>query len=188
MERIVAGEERRRLLEEARRLSLSHGVPSIEPEDGAALYMAALLVARLRGAVAAVDAGAGIGYSSLWIAAGLVDGGCRGCILYAVERDPGLAAEARRLLERAPWTRGLARVVEGDAVEHLRSLSRVDLVFIDVDKESYPETVDIIAERLGRPGAALWHNAFFPRPPRSSTAAYRRGCPAGPWCQPLWAW
>jgi predicted O-methyltransferase YrrM len=160
--------ELQELLERVRRESLELGIPSIDPMDGTVLYTVAYTVAVLRGAsgVVAVDAGAGVGYSSLWIAAGLAEACCRGCRLYLAERDPVLAEKAGENLARLARGRGLEVVVHlGDAVELLEALDTVDMVFVDVEKEAYPRTVSVIVERLSSPGAALWHNAFYPPPP-----------------------
>jgi len=158
------------LLERVRRESLELSIPSIDPSDGAALYTAAYTLALIaRGGVVAVDAGAGIGYSTLWIALGLADAGCSGCTVYAVERDPLLAARARRVLGGTTWPRGLrVEVVEGDALGHLAGLPRADLVFVDVEKELYPRSVELVEEKLGEPGVVMWHNAYFPPPPAGS--------------------
>ncbi|HEY1222572.1 MAG TPA: O-methyltransferase [Acidimicrobiales bacterium] len=79
------------------------------------------------------------GYSTIWLARALPDDGC----LVSLELEPGHAEVARKNIERA----GFANLVEvrvGPAVQTLQSLvdSKVepfDLVFIDADKEGYPQ-------------------------------------------------
>jgi predicted O-methyltransferase YrrM len=79
------------------------------------------------------------GYSTIWLARALPDDGC----LVSLELEPRHAEVARKNIERA----GFANLVEvrvGPAVQTLQSLvdSKVepfDLVFIDADKEGYPQ-------------------------------------------------
>lgn len=153
-------------MEAVRRRSLELGIPSIDPQDGLILYTAALLSSSLAEDAVLVDAGAGIGYSSLWIARGVRDAGCSGCRLYAVEWDPELARLARETLGQHPWAQGIVEVVEGDAVELIARMRSVALAFVDVEKSLYPETVKLLSTRLVPGGVALWHNAFYPAPPR----------------------
>jgi len=164
--RLEEAAQRARLLEAVREKSLELGIPSIDPSDGYVLYTAARIVAELHPeGLVAVDAGAGIGYSTLWIAMGLLDAGCRGCRLYAVEKEPALYGGLLETLRSAAWAGDVVEPVEGDALGELRRHGRLHLVFIDVEKHQYPETVGVVAERLAPGSAALWHNAFFPPPP-----------------------
>ena len=153
-------------MEAVRSRSLELGIPSIDPQDGLILYTAALAASSLPGEAVMLDAGAGIGYSSLWIARGIRDAGCTGCRLYAVEWDPELARLARETVSRHPWARGIVEIVEGDAVKFMAKMRSVALAFVDVEKSLYPETVELLSPRLVPGGAALWHNAFYPAPPR----------------------
>jgi len=83
-----------RLLEACERLSREMGIPHIGWDDGAALYALAFAVAAERGEVVAVDAGAGAGFSTLWVLAALESAGAGGRLV-AVE------ALERRVEERA---------------------------------------------------------------------------------------
>ncbi len=146
-----------RLLEESRRL----WIPAIDPEDGAAL--AALAFTAPEGLV--LDLGAGVGYSTAWLAIGA---GARGLRVVAVEYD---RARARVLESYAPAieeaTGARVEVVEGDALDFLRGLRGrvVGLAFVDVEKSEYPEALRLLAERSVPGGLAAFHNAYFPRPP-----------------------
>jgi predicted O-methyltransferase YrrM len=165
--RLRAAEDFAREAERVRRRSLELGIPSIEPEDGLVLYTAALAAAAGRRRCLAVDAGAGIGYSTLWIAKGLRDAGCTEPEIVMAEWEPELAAHAEETIRASPLLRGAARVHQGDALRLLQQLpdDTATLVFVDVEKNLYPATVRE-AERILHPGgAALWHNAFYPSPP-----------------------
>ncbi len=135
----------------------AEGLPaiSIGPEEGRFLQV----VATATGARRALEIGTLAGYSGVWIARALGPGGR----LVTLEYDPHHAAVARRTFDRA----GLADRVEirlGAALDLLPALAGeapFDLVFIDADKESYPEYLDW-ALKLTRPGAAiLAHNVYL---------------------------
>jgi predicted O-methyltransferase YrrM len=108
------------------------------------------LLARLVGARSILELGTLGGYSTIWLARGLADGGR----IVTLELSPDYAQIARANLERA----GVAGVVDlrvGPALETLRLLDGpFDLVFIDADKRSNPEYLDE-AVRLSRPGTLI---------------------------------
>jgi predicted O-methyltransferase YrrM len=108
------------------------------------------LLARLAGARSILELGTLGGYSTIWLARGLADGGR----IVTLELSPDYAEVARANLERA----GVAGVVDlrvGPALETLRLLDGpFDLVFIDADKRSNPEYLDE-AVRLSRPGTLI---------------------------------
>lgn len=126
------------------------GLPAIDvsPAQGKLLH----ILARLIGAKRILEVGTLGGYSAIWLARALPEGGQ----LVTLEREPKHAAAAQRNLERA----GVARKVEirlGPALESLPKLegeAPFDFVFIDADKESNVEYVEW-ALRLARPGALV---------------------------------
>jgi predicted O-methyltransferase YrrM len=108
------------------------------------------LLARLVGARSILELGTLGGYSTIWLARGLADGGR----LVTLEAEPEYAGVARANLERA----GLATVVDlrvGPALEALPQLEGpFDLIFIDADKRSNPDYLGE-AVRLSRPGTLI---------------------------------
>jgi predicted O-methyltransferase YrrM len=117
------------------------------------------VIAQMVGAQHALEIGTLAGYSGVWIARGLVSGGR----LVTLEYDERHARIARAEFERA----GLSAQVdvrEGPALDSLPALASeapFDFVFIDADKDNYPDYLDW-AIRLTRPGAAiLAHNAYL---------------------------
>ena len=112
------------------------------------------LVARAVGARRILEVGTLGGYSAIWLARGLGDGGR----LVTAELEPHHAEVARANLERA----GLADRVEvrvGPAAQTLRALARegaepFDLVFIDADKSGYAEYFALVLD-LVRVGAVI---------------------------------
>ena len=135
-------------LEESRRA----GLPEIQvsPNEGKLLQ----LLAEMAGARRILEIGTLGGYSTIHLGRGMPeDGG-----LISLEIDEDHAEVARKNVERA----GLGERVEirvGDARELLAGLAEgdegpFDLVFIDADKEGYPEYLEW-ALRLSRPGSLI---------------------------------
>lgn len=134
---------------EASRLA---GLPSIAvaPNQGKLLN----LLAKSLGAKRILEIGTLGGYSTIWLARGLAEGGR----LLTLELEPNHARVARENLANA----GLADVVEvrqGVALELLPEVEQAwapafDLVFIDADKPSNPDYF-AWALRLTRPGGLI---------------------------------
>ena len=94
------------------------------------------------------------GYSTIWLARALPEGGR----IVTLEFDPHHAAVARANLENAGVLDRVELMV-GRAVDSLAALegggaSPFDLIFIDADKESYPEYLGW-ALKLSRPGTTI---------------------------------
>lgn len=141
--------------------------PIIGPASGQLCY----LLARLTGARRVFELGSGFGYSTAWFARAVLENG--GGTVHHTVWDAELSARARRHLEAL----GLAQLVEfrvGEAVEALRqAVGPFDLIFNDIDKEGYPASLAVIADKL-RPGGLLitdnliWHGAVLDAADRSA--------------------
>lgn len=131
-------------LQESRRA----GLPEIHisPAQGRLMQ----LLTEISGARRVLEIGTLGGYSAIYLARALPEDGA----LVSLELDEEHARVARANLERA----GLGDRVEvrvGDAKELLESMEGpFDLVFIDADKEGYPEYL-AHALRLTRPGSLI---------------------------------
>ena len=153
----------RRLEKESRR----EGIPAIDERDGFSL--AALAFTAPRGGLV-LDLGAGIGYSTAWLALGA--GPWRGRVV-AVEGDPRRASRLREFASEISEATGAeVEVVEGDALSYLESLGpgTVSLAFVDIEKHEYTRALQMLAgsdgpRRLLEGGLAAFHNAYFPAPP-----------------------
>jgi predicted O-methyltransferase YrrM len=140
------------ILEAALRDSRRAGLPEINvsPNEGRLLQ----LLVEIAGARRILEIGTLGGYSAIHFARALPDGGA----LISLEIDEHHARVARNNIERA----GLSDIVEirvGDAHELLAALAEddegpFDLIFIDADKESYPEYLDW-SLRLSQPGSLI---------------------------------
>jgi predicted O-methyltransferase YrrM len=136
----------------ARESADREGLPAIEvsPPQGKLL----MLLAKLTGARKVLEIGTLGGYSTIWLARGVSDGG----EVVSCEYEPHHAEVAQRNLEAA----GVADKVSirvGAALETLPSLAAgnagpFDLVFIDADKENNRNYVEW-ALRLTRPGSLI---------------------------------
>jgi len=124
------------------------GLPESEvaPVAGKLLH----LLARISGARRILEIGTLAGYSTIWLARALPEGG----EVVTIEAEPHHAEIARANLERA----GVAERVDirvGGAIDVLPTLlPGFDLVFIDADKERNTAYLDWAA-RLGRPGTVI---------------------------------
>jgi caffeoyl-CoA O-methyltransferase len=140
------------VLEATLRDSRRGGLPEINvsPNQGRLLR----LLVELAGVRRILEIGTLGGYSAIHLARGLPEDGA----LISLELDEHHAAVARKNVERA----GLSDIVEvrvGDAHELLNELVEsgedpFDLVFIDADKEGYPDYLDA-SLRLVRPGSLI---------------------------------
>jgi caffeoyl-CoA O-methyltransferase len=139
-----------------RRNTTDKGLPVIQirPEEGQMLQFLAVSV----GARRILEIGTLAGYSGIWLARALPEGG----ILTTLERDPYHATMAREHFQLA----GVAPrvdLLEGDAVLTLATLGErepFDMVFIDADKESYPSYLAWSVEHVRPGGLITAHNAF----------------------------
>jgi len=132
--------------------SAAAGLPAINvaPNQGKFLQ----LLAKLNGARRILEIGTLGGYSTIWLARALPAGGR----LVTLEFEPKHAEVARKNIARA----GLAEVVEirqGAAADTLRKLiaekcAPFDFIFIDADKEGYPEYFTL-SLKLARPGTCI---------------------------------
>jgi len=149
-------------LERLEALSDSLGIPRITRCDGLVLYALAYAYSTRRSSVLAVDAGAGVGYSTLWIAKALADAAVRDGRVYAVESNPSRCARLSQALATLNAPLRLEAVCS-DAVSFLEGLQEpVDILFIDVDKHLYTRTWELASPKLRPGGIALYHNARTP--------------------------
>jgi predicted O-methyltransferase YrrM len=137
-----------------------HGVFPIDPTRGHFLE----LLARLRSPRRVLEVGSGAGYSALWFLKGMGEKGS----LEAIEIDPEVAKELEAVLGKAGLRRRV-KIHTGSAISTLRRLrGPYDIIFIDADKDEYPQYLDF-AMKLTKPGAVvladnmLWSGATFLR-------------------------
>ena len=103
------------------------------------------------------EMGSAIGYSTIWWARAVGDGGR---VTYT-DGDAENAERARRYFGRA----GVASRVDiriGDALEVLSEQKQeFDIIFCDVDKEDYPRAFRLVAPRLRKGGLFIADNVLW---------------------------
>jgi predicted O-methyltransferase YrrM len=139
-------------LDAALAASEAAGLPpiAVTPNQGKLLE----LLVRIQGAQRVLELGTLGGYSTIWLARGLPQGGR----LVTLELDPGYAAVAEANIARA----GVSDCVElrvGPALETLAAMhaggaGAFDLIFIDADKQNYPGYLEW-SLKLSRSGTVL---------------------------------
>jgi len=127
----------------------------------------------MTGAKQVFEMGSAIGYSTIWWARAIGEGGS---VIYT-DGDPKNAEQARGYFRRA----GVAdriRVHTGDALELLSEQKKeFDIIFSDVDKEDYPRVLRLVPPRLRKGGLFVTDNVLWSgkvatqKPPDASTKA-----------------
>ncbi len=146
--------ERDPVLREMERQAKQRDIPIVGPAVGRLLFQ----YARLISAKTVFEMGSAIGYSTIWWARAVGEGGQ----VHYTDGDPKNADEARGYFEQA----GLADRIHihvGDALELLSKRNdQFDIVFNDVDKYDYPRVFHMAAAHVRKGGLfitdnTLWH-------------------------------
>jgi caffeoyl-CoA O-methyltransferase len=134
--------------------------PIIGPASGQLCY----LTARLIGARSVFEMGSGYGYSTAWFARAVAENG--GGVVHHVVWDDGLSQMARNHLDALGYS-DLIRYTVGEAIGALRATDGpFDLIFNDIDKHAYPDSLPVVYDKL-KPGGVLiidnmlWHGGVF---------------------------
>lgn len=151
-----------------------HGFPIIGPACGYYCYQ----LARMIRARSVFELGSGFGYSTAWFAKAVKENG--GGVVHHTVWDEELSKRAASHLSRL----GSADVVQFHVAEAVEALRRTegpfDIIFNDIDKEGYPDSLPVIKEKLRSGGLLiidnmLWHGQTLdPHDREKSTEAIRR--------------
>jgi len=149
--------------------SLDLGAYPISENCGKLLKLIVKLLAEARGEVKAVEVGSGIGCSTLWIAAGIIESNGKGEV-YAIEKDLTRYSELKRTIKEA--TSGntnqlLERIIKtlyGDAIEIIPKLNfDIDFAFLDGSKEEYVDYLKLLAPKMKAGSILTAHNVISHR-------------------------
>lgn len=162
--------ERSDVLQEMERYAREKGFPIVGPLVGRFLYQMAKAIQARR----IFEMGSGFGYSAYWFSL------ARGteAEISLTDGDPEKKAMAEDYFKRGGLTSEFNYAV-GDARQLLRKADgRFDIIFNDIDKEGYPETIDLVADRLRSGGLFLtdnviWSGKVLDRNPDQVTTAVR---------------
>jgi predicted O-methyltransferase YrrM len=128
-------------------------IPIVGPAVGRVLHQLALMI----GAKAIFELGSAIGYSTIWWARAVGDGGH---VIYT-DGDRKKADEARGYFDRAGVSKTITLKI-GDALELLsEEKQQFDIIFNDVDKEAYPRVFRLAVPRLRKGGLFVTDNALW---------------------------
>lgn len=129
--------------------------PIIGPAAGYFCYQ----VARMIGARSVFELGSGYGYSTAWFAKAVKENG--GGVVHHVVWDEKLSNMARIHLAKLGYD-DIVRYQVGEAVKALREApGPFDLIFNDITKQGYPESVPVIGSKLRKGGVLLIDNMLW---------------------------
>jgi len=130
-----------------------HGVQIVGPAVARVFYQYAVI----GGAKKVFEMGSAIGYSTIWWARAVGEGGR---VIYT-DGDPKNAEKARRYFERAGVS-GRITVHVGDALELLSEQKELyDIIFNDVDKTDYPRVFRMALPHLKSGGLFITDNVLW---------------------------
>ena len=146
--------ERDEVQAEQERQAEKRHIPIVGPAVGRLFYQ----LARMIGARTVFEMGSAIGYSTIWWARALGDGGR---VIYT-DGNPKNGEEAKGYFKRA----GVLDKVDvrvGDALEILseQKSESYDVIFNDVDKVDYPRVLKLAVPRLRRGGLFVTDNVLW---------------------------
>ena len=145
--------ERSAVLAEIERQAKERDIPIVGPAVGRLFYQ----YARLIGAKTVFEMGSAVGYSTIWWAMAVGEGGK----VHYTDGSRKNADEARGYFEQA----GVADRIEvhvGDAIEILSERKeQFDILFCDIDKHDYPRAARMAPERVRRGGLFITDNTLW---------------------------
>jgi len=141
------------VLSEMEDQAAKRNIPIVGPAVGRILHQLALI----SGAKNIFEMGSAIGYSTIWWARAIADGGR---VIYT-DGDRKNADEARGYFDRAGVANRITIKV-GDALELLsEQTQQFDIIFCDVDKEDYPRAFRMALPRLRKGGLFVADNVLW---------------------------
>lgn len=136
-----------------------HGFPIIGPAAGQLCY----LLARMIEAQRIFEMGSGYGYSTAWFARAVqenTENGDGGIVHHTVWDDK-LSQMAQQHLSSLGYSE-LVQYHVAEAVETLKNTDGpFDLIFNDIDKEAYPESLPVIRDKLRTGGLLIIDNMLM---------------------------
>jgi caffeoyl-CoA O-methyltransferase len=143
-------------------------IPIVGPAVARILHQLALMI----GAKTIFEMGSAVGYSTIWWARAVGEGGR---VIYT-DGNPKNATEARSYFQRAGVSDRIT-IKTGDALELLSEQKQeFDIIFNDVDKDDYPRVFRLILPRLRKGGLfvtdnVLWSGKVAQKNPDETTKA-----------------
>ena len=145
--------KREEVLAEMEDYATEHRIPIVGPAVARVLQQLAMTI----NARKVFELGSAIGYSTMWWAQAVGDGGH---VIYT-DGDSKNAERARGYFQRAGVSKQIS-LHTGDALEYLsEQKEEFDIIFNDVDKEDYPRVLHLVAPRLRKGGLFITDNVLW---------------------------
>jgi caffeoyl-CoA O-methyltransferase len=146
---------REKELQEMEAYAAKKDFPIIGPACGYYCYQ----LARIMNAKSVFELGSGYGYSTAWFAKAVKENG--GGIIHHTVWDEELSKMARDFLGKL----GSADLVQFHMAEAIGSLRNTDgpfdIIFNDIDKHAYPDSLPVIKEKLRSGGVLIIDNMLW---------------------------
>lgn len=146
---------REKELQEMEAYAEKHDFPIIGPACGYYCYQ----IARMINAKSVFELGSGYGYSTAWFSKAVRENG--GGVVHHTVWDEKLSKMASNHLLKL----GFADIVQyhvAEAVESLRQEAGLfDIIFNDIDKQAYPESLGVIKNKLRSGGILIIDNMLW---------------------------
>jgi len=145
--------KRDEVLAEMEDYATEHNIPIVGPAVARVLAQLAMTI----NAGTVFELGSAIGYSTIWWAQAVGEGGR---VIYT-DGDSNNAERARGYFARAGVAHRITLHI-GDALEFLsEQKEEFDIIFNDVDKDDYPRVLRLIAPRLRKGGLFITDNVLW---------------------------
>jgi predicted O-methyltransferase YrrM len=142
------------LLEKMEEYADSHAVPIIGPLVGRLLYN----LAKASQSKKILEIGTAIGYSGIWLARAVAP--LKGNVT-TIDMDPERVKLAKENISEAGLERTV-KVIEGNALKVLPTLKEeFDMIFLDSDKDVYPDAFKMSVPMLRKGGLFVADNALW---------------------------
>ena len=142
-------------MQEMEKYAEKNDFPILGPVSGYYCYQ----LARMLKAKSVFEMGSGYGYSTAWFAKAVVENG--GGVVHHTVWDEKLSKMAVNHLTKMGFE-GLIQYHMAEAVETLRQTpGPFDIIFNDIDKEAYPESLPVIKEKLRSGGVLIIDNMIW---------------------------
>jgi len=144
---------RHEVLAEMEDEAVRHKIPIVGPAV-ARIFEQLAMISRAK---TVFEMGSAIGYSTIWWARGVGDGGR----VHYTDSDPKNCDKARRYFERAGVADRIT-IHQGDALEILsEQKEQFDIIFNDVDKQDYPRVFRLAVPRVKKGGLFVTDNVLW---------------------------
>lgn len=132
-----------------------HDFPILGPVCGNYCYQLAIMMK----ATSVFEMGSGYGYSTAWFAKAVKENG--GGVVHHTVWDEKLSKMATNHLSRLGFD-GLVQYHMAEAVETLRKTQGpFDIIFNDIDKKAYPDSLPVIKDKLRSGGLLIIDNMLW---------------------------